>query len=216
MRIVRIATDQGEGFHLVDGAGEPLPLVPSFVHGLQARGCSPNTILAYLYDLRRFYQFLDTSGLSIEGFAAAHIVDFLAFLNAIRPRTRKVRVFPTLVRTGLSPMSINRTPNDGEKKRGWPSLGLPRMCYGIPMPHDSGKGGCVSSRCRSGWAMPRLSTVPCSTHWQITRAGSGLCFPAWRAAVRARLWTGQLRADRARHPLFLHSLWNGRGGDRRA
>jgi len=109
MRIVRIATDQGEGFHLVDDAGEPLPVVPSFVRGLQARGCSPNTIFAYLYDLRRFYQFLDTAGLSVEGFAAAHTVDFLAFLNAIRPRTRKVRVFPALVRTGLSPTSINRT-----------------------------------------------------------------------------------------------------------
>lgn len=108
MRIIRIPTDHGERFHLVDGAGEPLPLVASFVLGLQARGCSPNTIIAYLYDLRRFYQFLDSAGLSVERFVAAHTVDFLGFLNGIEPRQRKATVFPALVRTGLSPTSINR------------------------------------------------------------------------------------------------------------
>jgi len=108
MRVIRIPTDHGERFHLVDGAGEPLPLVTSFVLGLQARGCSPNTIIAYHYDLRRFYQFLDSAGLSVERFVAAHTVDFLGFLNGIEPRQRQATVFPALVRTGLSPTSINR------------------------------------------------------------------------------------------------------------
>jgi integrase/recombinase XerD len=108
MRVIRIPTDHGERFHLADDAGEPVPLVASFVFGLQARGCSPNTIIAYLYDLCRFYQFLDSAGLSVERFVVAHTVDFLAFLNAIEPRQRKATVFPALVRTGLSPASINR------------------------------------------------------------------------------------------------------------
>lgn len=109
MRITRTPTEHGERFDLVVVGGQPLPLVANFVLGLQARGCSPNTIIAYLYDLRRFYQFLDSAELSIERFAAAHAIDFLAFLNAIKPLRRKTTVFPTLVRTGLSPTSINRT-----------------------------------------------------------------------------------------------------------
>lgn len=108
MRVIRISTDHGERFHLVDAAGEPLPLVASFVFGLQARGCSPNTIIAYLYDLRRFYQFLDSFRLTVERFDAAHTVDFLAFLNAVKPRQRTATAFPALVRTGLSPTIINR------------------------------------------------------------------------------------------------------------
>lgn len=108
MRIIRISTDHGERFRLVDDAGEPLPLVDNFVLALQARGCSPNTIIAYLYDLRRFYQFLDSAGLSVERFLAAHTVDFLTFLNAVKARRRKATAFPALVRTGLSPTSINR------------------------------------------------------------------------------------------------------------
>lgn len=108
MRVMRIPTDQGERFDLLDEADKPLPLVASFAIGLQARGCSPNTIIAYLYDLRRFYQFLDNAGLTIERFVAAHTVDFLAYLNALQPRQRKITVFPTVMRTGLSPTTINR------------------------------------------------------------------------------------------------------------
>jgi integrase len=108
MRIIRTPTDHGERFDLLDDADQPLPLVASFALGLQARGCSPNTIIAYLYDLRRFYQFLDNAGLSIEHVVAAHTVDFLAYLNALQPRQRKITVFPTVVRTGLSPTTINR------------------------------------------------------------------------------------------------------------
>lgn len=108
MRITRTPTDHGERFDLLDDADQSLPLIPSFARGLQARGCSPNTIIAYLYDLRRFYQFLDSAGLTLERFVAAHTVDFLAYLNALQPRQRKITVFPALVRTGLSPTSINR------------------------------------------------------------------------------------------------------------
>jgi len=108
MRVIRVRDEQGGEFQPVDGQGEPLPLVASFARGLRARGCSPNTVVAYLHDLRRFYDFLEGAGLEVERFTPAHTLDLLGFLNQILSRPHRPRSFPAPVRAGLAPSTINR------------------------------------------------------------------------------------------------------------
>lgn len=108
MRIIRVITENGQHFQLIDDKGEPVPLAEAFAVGLEARGCSPNTIVSYLYDLRRFYAFLNEAKLTVDEFRPKHTINFLAFLNNIQPKRRKVAYFPSLVHHGLSTMTINR------------------------------------------------------------------------------------------------------------
>jgi integrase/recombinase XerD len=108
MHIIRVKAESGQRFQLNDDSGTSVPLVDLFVVGLEARGCSPNTIVSYLYDLRRFYGFLKQANMIVDEFRPKHTIDFLTYLNAIEPKGRKVAFFPTLAHKGLSPMTINR------------------------------------------------------------------------------------------------------------
>jgi integrase/recombinase XerD len=108
MHILKVRANSSLRFHLIDDAGASMPIIDLFTLGLEARGCSPNTIISYLYDLRRFYEFLKEANLTVDDFRPKHSIDFLTFLNAIKPKRRKVALSPALVHQGLSPMTINR------------------------------------------------------------------------------------------------------------
>jgi integrase/recombinase XerD len=94
MHILKVRANSGLRFQLIDDAGESMPIIDLFAAGLEARGCSPNTIVSYLYDLRRFYEFLKEANLTVDDFRPKHSIDFLTFLNAIKPKRRKVELSP--------------------------------------------------------------------------------------------------------------------------
>ncbi len=108
MRVVRIRTENGDRFELIGRDGTADPLAASFARGLLARACSPHTVASYLYDLRRFYGFLDEAGLEIATFKVRHGIDLLAHLGGIHSDRIRQTSFPALVRSTLAPASINR------------------------------------------------------------------------------------------------------------
>ncbi len=52
MQIVGTGAADRNEVALLDEQGENVPIVASFVRFLGARGCSPNTVMAYLHDLK--------------------------------------------------------------------------------------------------------------------------------------------------------------------
>ena len=87
MRVRRIReTLDGLSYTLVDDDGQPIPVVSQFLGDLDARGCSPNTLSAYAYDLLHFTRFLHEQSWNYDDFTPARSLRFLEHLRSIQSR----------------------------------------------------------------------------------------------------------------------------------
>jgi len=100
---------------LLEDDGEPVGVVSEFLHHLAARNCSPNTLVAYAYDLRHLWTFLASQDLTWDEFRPRHALSLLEYLRALpsrRPRQRLSLTIATQDATGpatrLAPTTINR------------------------------------------------------------------------------------------------------------
>lgn len=118
MRVQRSQTSaQDITFELLDEHEQPIPIVSGFLQHLRARGCSPNTLSAYAYDLLHFLTFLTERHLTYHDFRPPHALQFLEYLSQEPSRKAARRlglVFSTTTADGvaatrLSPATINRT-----------------------------------------------------------------------------------------------------------
>jgi len=119
MRVRRFQLDNEHdfSFELLDDDNQPISIVSGFMRHLRARGCSPNTLSAYAYDLLHFMQFLQEQQLPYLEFRPPHALLFLEYVSQLPSRkaarrlglvlsTTTVDGVPT---TRLSPATINRT-----------------------------------------------------------------------------------------------------------
>ena len=85
MRVQRIQLENEHdlSFELFDDEDQPIPMVSGFMKHLRARGCSPNTLSAYAYDLLHFMSFLQEQRLSYEEFRPPHALLFLEYLSEL-------------------------------------------------------------------------------------------------------------------------------------
>jgi integrase len=115
---VRVRQQRGEeGSHrvdLLDEDGEPVEVVSGFLRFLAARGCSPNTLVSYAYDLRHLWRFFDRDGLTWAEFAPRHSVALLEYLRSVPSRRPRQRMTLTVVvdadgpATKLAATTVNR------------------------------------------------------------------------------------------------------------
>ena len=117
MRVRRVSTpgDGAERYELWDDDDRPVALVNDFLTFLGARGCSPNTLAAYAYDLRHFSHFLALRGLGYDDFCPPDALELLAYLRRLPSCGRARRLAPVLATTGtggaaicLAPATVNR------------------------------------------------------------------------------------------------------------
>ncbi len=103
-------------FELLDDNDQPIPVVSGFMRHLRTRGCSPNTLSAYCFDLLHFMTFLKKERLNYQEFRPAHAWLFLEYLSTLPSRKQARRLTPVLSTTTaegysttrLSPATINR------------------------------------------------------------------------------------------------------------
>lgn len=103
------------GVELVDAEGQAVAVVSHFLTYIAARGSSPNTVLAYAYDLAHLWNFFSIAQLRWEELSVTQAIDFLIHLRA-QPAKRHgtVRDISLVasrgarVQAGLSAATINR------------------------------------------------------------------------------------------------------------
>src|SRR5256885_13038241 len=92
MRVHHIRNGLDDTFELLDDNNQPIPAVARFLRHLRARGCSPNTLSAYAYDLLHFMTFLKELQLTYLDFAPRHAFLFLEYLSLLPSRTSAQRL----------------------------------------------------------------------------------------------------------------------------
>jgi integrase len=112
MRVRRVsATGNAIGsYELRDDDDRPIPLVNAFLAYLGARGCSPNTVAAYAYDLRHFSQFLALRGLGYADFRPPDALELLAYLRRLPSHGPARRLAPVLTTTDAGPATTYLAP----------------------------------------------------------------------------------------------------------
>jgi integrase len=116
MRIQRQRRPDGSlSVALLDDDGALVGVVAEFLRHLAARGCSPNTLLAYAYDLRHLWAFLASQDLAWDALRPRHALGLLEYLRALPSRRPRQRLALTLATrdaagsaTQLAPTTVNR------------------------------------------------------------------------------------------------------------
>src|SRR5437879_2313169 len=93
MRIQRQRhADGSRSVTLLEDDGEPISVVSGFLRHLAARDCSPNTLVAYAYDLRHLWMFLAGHGLAWQELRPRHAFDLLEYPEDVKVfETRRAR-----------------------------------------------------------------------------------------------------------------------------
>ena len=115
MRVRSTDAVGGVSVELVDEYGAPVAVVSAFLRHLAARGCSPNTVAAYAYDLRHLWCFFSARGLDWREFGPPHALELLEALRATPSRRPAQRLGLTVATHAdgqparrLAPASVNR------------------------------------------------------------------------------------------------------------
>jgi integrase len=90
--------------HDGDGAQFSIAILPQFFAYLEGRGCSPNPVRAYAFDLRHYDGFLRLSSIDWRKLTASQAIEFLLYLRATRTKRRGMRS----AHERLAPATINR------------------------------------------------------------------------------------------------------------
>src|SRR5216683_4094658 len=90
---------------LLNTEGQPVAAVSQFLKYIAARGSSPNTVLAYAYDLAHLWTFLLIAQLRWEDLSAAQAIDFLVHLRALAAKRRGAVKDIAVVSSGGAPVS---------------------------------------------------------------------------------------------------------------
>lgn len=112
VRVRKVRVEASPVVEVVDDEGAPVEVIGQFLRHLAGRGCSPNTVASYAYDLLHLWRFLAERKLEWSDMRPSTSMELLEFLTAEPARLRVQRFgMATVSATGsprLAPATVNR------------------------------------------------------------------------------------------------------------
>ena len=112
MRVRKLRVEESTAVEVLDDDGAAVEVIGRFLRYLAARGCSPNTVVSYAYDLLHLWRFLAERNLEWVEMRPATSLDLLEFLRAEPAQLRVPRFGLTTVDPSgsprLAPATVNR------------------------------------------------------------------------------------------------------------
>src|SRR5438067_7387869 len=105
---LQLSSEQDVTFEVLDEHDQPIAAVSGFMRHLRARGCSPNTLSAYAYDLLHFMSFLQEQRLTYDEFRPPHALLFLEYLSELASKKTAHRLGLVLSTTTADGASATR------------------------------------------------------------------------------------------------------------
>lgn len=105
---IQLSNENDISFELLDDYQQPIPVVSGFMRYLRARGCSPNTLSAYAYDLLHFMTWLSQRQITYQEFTPQHALQFLEYLSHLPSRKQAQRLGIVLSTTTSDGTSTTR------------------------------------------------------------------------------------------------------------
>jgi len=112
MRVKKVRSQDVMVIQVIDDDGAAVEVISRFLRHLSARGCSPNTVASYAYDLLHLWRFLSARQVHWSEMRPATSLELLEFLRA-EPAQLRVQRFglATVDERGsprLAPATVNR------------------------------------------------------------------------------------------------------------
>src|SRR5260370_39128713 len=93
---------------LLNSSGGVLPNASESISYVSLRACSPNTVLAYAYDLAHLWRFFEAGGLSWDQLTPQRSPELLVYFRALPSNRRDGAAGPVLATSGGEPVEPRR------------------------------------------------------------------------------------------------------------
>lgn len=112
-------------YQLVDEHGQIIGIVSGFLQHLSNAEYSPNTVRAYAYDLRHFFNFLQSQNLAWTRFRAKHGIELLGYLRWVPVQRGGAR------RAGVAAVIVNDALEHGWNREAERHQSLAQRCVDL-------------------------------------------------------------------------------------
>jgi len=196
LRVERIVDKNGEvrGYILIGKDFREIEAVTAFLSFLRAKNYSPNTVKSYAYDLKYYFSFLESKGISYLHPKPNHMISFLEYLKTLKAARKPPKVISLGdalqgydTPGGLSANTINRILACVSTFYDWVALNRADSEFSSPLPEIESRWTVPSKRLYRGFLFHATKSNRVKKKFLTVRAPRHLPRPIPEYLIKALL-----------------------------
>lgn len=206
MKVEKIANEAGEvrGYILVGKDFREIEVVSAFLSFLRAKNYSPNTVKGYAYELKYYFGFLESKGISYLHPKPKDMTSFLEYLKTLKAAGKSSKLVGLrdalqgyTTPAGLSANTINRILACVSTFYDWVALNLADSKFSPPLPQIESQWTVPSKRLHRGFLFHATKANRVKKKFLTVRAARHLPRPIPEYQIKALLESMNTWRDRA-------------------